>query len=156
MKSVNFKYAIGSMWDTVKQVRDRVDSIVKKIDDDLSYASKMTASELIENAVKYGCGIHEGEGIAFELEVTTDEILIKTVNRIINQEDYLIVKSHIDKISATDNPEALYISRLMELMENSKPGQSQLGLYRIAYEGEFMLKYELKDDILTVIATRKI
>jgi hypothetical protein len=39
-------------------------------------------------------------------------------------------------------------------MDNPKPGVSQLGLYRIAYEGEFKLDYIYQNGILTVKAER--
>ncbi len=151
-----FNYTINPGWDIVKQIREKVELSVSEKNEDLAYASKMTASELIENAVKYGCPVDNQEGIAFNLNMNNNQITIKVSNGVRYQTDYQKVIENIDKINDTDNHQELYIQRLSELMENDKPGQSQLGLYRIAFEGEFNLAYEYKDEVLTVTATRNI
>jgi hypothetical protein len=62
---------------------------------------------------------------------------------------------HIDEIRNSDDPAELYTRRLQELMDNTVKGKTQLGLYRIAYEGEFSLSYRIDNSRLTIIAERK-
>ena len=111
---IHFNYNIDSSWSIIKVIRNRVEALVMDKDPELAAACKMTASELVENAVKYG---------------------------IINDFDFENVKKHIDDIRETDNPHDLYLKRLEILMKQKNVRQSQLGLYRIAYEGEFHLAY---------------
>ncbi len=155
-KQNTVKYYIDPLWDTVKKIRGEVESILKDRGRDIMDASKMTASELIENAVKYGCSIEDGTGIQFELILDEDRIRILVRNKVLSQDDFENVKQHIDSVNAAENPQELYLQRLMMLMENTRISKSQLGLYRIAYEGEFVLKYDYSDSILTVTATRMI
>ncbi len=155
-KNTSVRYYIDPLWDTVKKIRDKVESILSDKSQEVNDASKMTASELIENAVKYGCSIDNGTGIQFELLVEKNQIKIVVKNKILSSEDFNKVREHIDRIKTADNPQELYLNRLMMLMENTKLSKSQLGLYRIAYEGEFQLDYEYENEILTVTATREI
>lgn len=150
------KYYIDPLWDTVKKIRGEVEGILQDRGQEITDASKMTASELIENAVKYGCSIEDGTGIQFELVLDENCIRIIVRNKVLSQDDFENVKSHIDNVNASNNPQELYLQRLMMLMENTRLSKSQLGLYRIAYEGEFKLEYDYDDSILTVMATRKI
>jgi len=153
---ITFTYQIDPLWDTVNKIRDKVELILREKGEELNDASKMTASELIENAVKYGCSITKGRGIQFELIANENLIRISVTNRINSMDDYQSVQMHIDAINASNNPQELYIDRLMNLMENPKINKSQLGLYRIAYEGEFYLNYTFQNSILTITAQRKI
>lgn len=155
-KGNSVKYYIDPLWDTVKKIRDEVEAILIDMGKEITDASKMTASELIENAVKYGCSIEDGTGIQFELIVEDGQIQIVVKNKILSQDDFENVRSHIDNVNASTNPQDLYLNRLMMLMENTKIAKSQLGLYRIAYEGEFKLTYDYTDSILTVTATRNV
>lgn len=157
-KEVDFTYNIEPVWDAVKEIRDKVEALLATVRKELSYASKMVTSELIENAIKYGSAVDsvKTKGIGFEFSVSDNQIRIKVTNRIISEKDYENVKTHIGIITETNNPKEIYVQRLAQLMENPKIGESQLGLYRIAYEGEFDLQYEFNDGVLTIIATRSI
>ena len=48
------------------------------------------------------------------------------------------------------------MERLHEIAQNPKSGKSQLGLYRIAYETEYLLNYEISGKKLIITATKKI
>lgn len=155
---VTFNYTIDLTWSIVKRIRDKVASLVESQGEELAYACKMTSSELVENAVKYGCSIDDKKGIAFSFSIKDNEVRITVANGIINKGDFESVKFHISAINASTNPQELYINRLNTLLEKPELNQSQLGLYRIAYEGEFRLEYDYDDEsnVLTVTATKKI
>lgn len=155
-KPVIFRYSITPMWGIVEKIRDKVEALLSSENDEIRYVCKMASSELIENAVKYGHSPDQKKGIDFSLHKDQKQIVIKVTSGIKSMNDFEKVKVHVDKIKSCDNPQELYIQRLTELMKNPKPGQSQLGLYRIAYEGEFMLEYEINDMLLTLTAFRHI
>lgn len=150
------KYSINSAWSIVKEIREKVGAMLTNRGKDLVDATMMTVSELIENAIKYGSPVSNHTDIDFEFNITQSAIVITIANGIVSIRDYENVKKHLDQIAASDNPGELYTRRLMELMENPRPGVSQLGLYRIAYEGEFALSSRFENNILTIIAERVI
>lgn len=158
MSNIVFNYNIELTWSIVKFIRDNVESLVHDQSEELAYACKMTTSELLENAVKYGSPISREKGIEFSFILNQGEARITVANGIIRQSDYDNVKHHIDGINASGNPQELYIQRLNTLLENPELNKSQLGLYRIAYEGEFSLEYEYEDgsNVLTITATKTI
>ncbi len=153
---VSFIYNISPIWDSVKMVREKVGSSLKMYNEELIEAGKMTASELIENAVKHGSSPENGSGIQFEFSADEKQIKISVTNKINSEEDYNVLKDNVNQIRASDNPEELYITRLCALMEDTKLNRSRLGLFRIAYEGEFELDYTFEDSIVTVTAIRDI
>ncbi len=153
---VTFSYKIDPLWDTVKQIRDKVEASLENYEKEIADASKMAASELIENAVKHGSSLKGKGGIQFEFAANDTHIKIIVINKIHSQEDYDILKSHIDQIHTTGNPEKLYVNRLKILMENTRLVKTQLGLFRIAYEGEFDLEYKFDNEVVTVTAMREI
>ncbi len=155
---VAYKVVIRPLWHVVKEVRDKVEAILAHHGEELSYAGKMVASELVENAVKYGVAIdpEAAKGIEFEINVSDADVTIAVTNRTASQKDLANARQHIDAIHRSGDPQQLYVQRLTNLMENPGQDGSQLGLYRIAYEGGFDLAYELADDIITIRARRKI
>jgi hypothetical protein len=157
-QSIHLSYQIDPIWDIVKQIREQVGNELAAYSEDLRQASQMTASELIENAVKYGTGISDAARIDFELTATTLQIMIIVSNRILIQEDYHEVRRHIDLLNAPGaNPETLYLNRLQALMTAERSGEkTQLGLFRIAYEGLFSLQYHFEQEILTIRAVREL
>ncbi|MCP4111425.1 MAG: hypothetical protein GY749_38835 [Desulfobacteraceae bacterium] len=156
MSNISFSHKINPLWDSVKMIREEVESSLKMYKEELAEASKMTASELIENAVKHGSSPDNGSGIQFEFSANSSRIKMEIINKINSEEDYEVLKDNIDQIRSSDNPEELYISRLCELMEDTKLNKSRLGLFRIAYEGEFKLNYTFENNIVTVVAVRDI
>lgn len=157
-EEIKFNYNIDTSWSIIKTIRDKVESLVASKDELLAYACKMASSELVENAIKYGCSISDDKGIDFNFSLGSNIVKIEVTNGIIHISDYENVKKHINEINASDNPHDLYLKRLTILMEQKNIRQSQLGLYRIAYEGEFELqhKYDESRNVLTVTAVKSI
>ncbi len=150
------RYSLSSTWDIVKNIKDEIKRCFSSKETELLDATMMTAAELIENAVKYGGVTPDGVGVQFELKIDDNRINIEVSNSVVSEENCKILEEHIEKINSSDNPAELYNQRLMELMENPKPGESQLGIYRIVYEGEFKLDYKYSDNKLIITARRDI
>jgi hypothetical protein len=151
----SIKVLINPTWNVISEIRKKTADLLKDYDQSLLDATMMVASELMENAVKYGQAVPSESMIEFQLSVN-GRITIKVTNGLTSEKDLLTVKIHIDKIKTSGDPGLLYTERLKELLENPKQGISQLGLYRIAYEGEFKLDYSYNDKLLTIIAQRDI
>jgi len=158
MDEVAISFTIKPTWSIVKEVKEKASEFIetKNISREVTEATLMCSSELIENAIKYGTEKPGGDNIVFDLTTDEQKIRIMVSNGVKDSSDVKNVSEHINKIKNSDDPAKLYTERLMELMENPKPGISQLGLYRIAYEGEFKLDYEFKDSVLTIFAERPI
>jgi hypothetical protein len=154
---VTISLSITPTWSILKEVQEKTEQFMKNKNtkSDIIEATIMCASELVENAIKYGSSNTGQSHITFDLCTIDDVVFIKVSNGIKDENDVRNVKTHIDKVKKTNDPGKLYTERLMQLMDNSKPGISQLGLYRIAYEGEFKLDYTYNNRILTIKAERK-
>jgi hypothetical protein len=155
---VKISVTIKPTWTLIKEIQSQAEKFMKDHgkNQDIIDATIMCVTELIENAVKYGADKPDGSNIDFNLSAFDDTISIVVTNGYHNESDLKNVIENIDRIKASNDPSALYVERLQQLMENPRPGVSQLGLYRIAYEGEFLLDYKCGNGSLTVIAQRKI
>jgi hypothetical protein len=154
--TISVKYYIPTTWNAIHEISENIFNSINNIDENVKEETRMTIVELVENAVKYGLAIPGKKGIEFDFKIGKNNIIIKISNRLINKKDGKTVKANIDKIKASGNPMELYIQRLRELLANPIEGVSQLGLYRIAYEGRFNLDYKIDNNILTIIASRTI
>jgi len=155
---ITINVEIKPTWNIIKDIQKKtiiyMDSKGKS--KEVTEATMMCVTELIENAIKYGVEDPSSGNINFDLHADENCIEIRVRNGIRNEDDISSLVYHIEKIKNSDNPARLYTERLMELMENPKPGVSQLGLYRIAYEGEFKIDYVYEKNILTISAIRDI
>ncbi len=152
----NINIAIIPTWETVKSVLEQATQFLAGKDQDFISATTMCVTELIENAVKYGTLTPNGGDITFDMTVDEEKVKIQISNGIRNASDFEHVQRIIQHIESSDDPQQLYVQRLKELAERPKPGLSQLGLYRIAYEGRFRLEHRYVDGVLTVSAHRAI
>jgi len=114
----------------------------------------MVAAELAENVVKYGESSSEDGYGHVELDVTADSVIIRSRNGV-RAERAAVVAGIIDRIASADDPLELYADRMRAILEDPQE-TSQLGLYRIASEGEFALTYQYEDSILVITATRSL
>jgi hypothetical protein len=155
-EDISISLSITPTWSILKDIQDRTGSCLNRsgASRDVAEATVMCASELLENAIKYGSSDSGTNNISFDLGIHDGMIRIRVSNGIRDEQDVRNVKSHIGKIKSSPDPGTLYTERLRELMENQKPGISQLGLYRIAYEGEFALDFAYRDNILMIQAER--
>ncbi len=155
---IHFRYQIHPVRDIIRIIRDKVETSLLLYPEELRDACRITVSELIENAVKYGTAIDKNLGITFDFTVDDRCIAIVVVNKIYDQKDYEAFRQHLDQIQASENPKELYYQRLQFLLDHPEQDRAQLGLLRIAYEGKFVLNYyyNKNDGVVTITAVRMI
>ena len=142
-------------WDHIRQIRGRVSEVLKDGDSALRSAAVMVTSELVENAVKYGEAVPEAPQISVMLKVVDTSITIIVTNGSADASGVAALARRVDEITSAPDKSALYFARLEELM--SQPNESgKLGLYRIAFEGEFELQLSYRDQVVKMTATRNI
>ena len=138
--------------DNTTKIREKVATTLKGKSLNLILATKMASSELVENAMKYG----DLPNIKYELNLDKHIVSIRVSNIVVSSKNYKKVKQHVDQINTLD-PKQLFISQLQHIINNQNNKITQLGLYRIAYEGKFDLSYifDAPSRALTVLAKRK-
>ncbi len=152
------KLKIKPAWNIINTVQEKAVNYMNSMGftKEVTEATMMCATELVENAIKYGAENKDSNSIDFDLSAENGRITVVIANGIKSERDLDNVISHIDRIRNTKDPADLYTDRLVELMNNPKPDASRLGLYRIAYEGAFSLTYRFAENILTITAVRDI
>ncbi len=150
------KLSLNSKDDLYRIVEKKISKCFDDFDEIIFKATMMAISELLENAIKYGLSVKEENDIGFEF-ICNSNITIKVMNKVEFKKNLDSAIKHIEEINSVINPEVLYVKRLNELHQQKiKDEVSQIGLYRIAYEGEFKLSYELDGMSITIIAIRDI
>ncbi len=150
--------SIFPVWKKITEIRNKTRDtlMLKGWDNSVIEAISMCITELTENAIKYGSNSKEQKTITIKMEVENGFVILKVSNYVTNDKHLNTFFQIIEKIKQVDNPEQLYINRLLELRDNPQKGISKLGLYRIAFEGGLSIGYTLENNILTVIARRTI
>lgn len=156
MGNKRIKVSIEPTWNIVLNINDRIDELLPDAKIEVVDSLRMVSTELVENAVKYGEPVPGMTGIEYELIVDDDFISIRVDNGVVTTTNVKEVEKSIEKIKKAKDRFKLYTARLAELMESPKLGESQLGLFRIAYEGNCDLNFKYEDNILSVIAKIKI
>lgn len=154
MKNFTYKVTFKPNWNYINKIRKKTFYKFKRYDMTFAEETKLVASELCENAVKYSKSNSNNNIIKFELNRINDKIKISVYSNFVLNDDINKLKEEIDKINRSEEPEKLYTERLLFLIENINIGQSQLGLYRIIYETKYKLSYKILGNILAVIAER--
>jgi hypothetical protein len=148
-------FQIPSAWDFVRGVRAAVESALGDRDRDLRHAVGMAASELIENAIKYGTPVQMCPSASFSMGLGGGIATIEVTNGVGDPARAAMVREIIDRIMASSDREQLYLQRLEELMRD-RGSRSRLGLYRIGYEAGFDLRCRFEQSVLTITATRRL
>ncbi len=151
-KKIDQSFSIAPIWEKIRDVRKSIEQAMEEFSQDISQATAMTAAELIENAVKHSSA--DNTGINFKLQSVGNQVVVTVINIVRTAEDLQVFEETVEKIAKSDNLMELYLERLMELGDDPGESKTRLGLYRIAYEGEFSISYKLEKDTLTVIASR--
>jgi len=151
---------ISPLWGKIPEITSKIESNMKEFSQGQIDFTIMAATELLENAIKYGIPNHNQDKIGFEFNLQNDSINI-IVKSGINSEDknFIQFTRIIDKINSTEqvNRKLLYIQRIMEIMENPAVPGSYLGLYRIVSEGDFDLNYNIiNGNILEIAANKRV
>lgn len=145
---------IQPAWHLVRAIRQQVAEALSDYSPELRTAAMITASELVENAVKYGDGVIAASTIRFSISICGDEMCIRVINGSTNRAAVEGLLTRVDEIRGTPDKEALYLGRLQQLV--ACPGESgKLGLYRMAFEGQFELTGTYEDGVVTMTASRR-
>lgn len=142
-------------WSWISSVRNMVESGLADRDADLREEVVMVASELAENVVKYGEPVEEAQSGSLQLVIENDFVRVISTNGVRSAERASHLAKALQSIRERD-PRALYLERMQELMANPGQAESQLGLLRIAFEGQFKLTHAYEASVLTITAERRV
>lgn len=146
---------ITPMWSVIADIKGKIQKSMEGTRQGLIDFSVMVASELLENAIKYGVVNHEISYVGLDFYMENNTITIHVRNGIDPTTDLTTFKAVMNKIKTSTVKSDLYIQRLQEILENPAESGSQLGLYRIVSEGNFDLDYKVTDRVLEITASRK-
>jgi hypothetical protein len=142
-------------WSEVRTIRESVASAVSDLSEEVREAAVMAASELVENAIKYGERVANHPGIEVSVVCDAHTLSLTVSNGTSNHEAVRELKRHTDALAASQDKFELYMNRIHTLMEQPD-GCSRLGLYRIGFEGLFELACSYDDNVVRMTATRAI
>ena len=146
---------LPSHWDLLEEIRVALRKRLANLHPELLQATVMTASELTENAIKYGQRTDACHEATFRFALTSAHITIEVRNGLANAAQFDHVRHQVQEIDRATDLLELYATRLRELLErNVSSGSAGLGLCRIAAEGKFSLACTCDHNVLTMTATR--
>lgn len=152
-----FYLEIEPEWNIIKKIREAIesDAIIQTQGNDFMEAARITAIELVENALKYSDPSSDDPvQFSFLVDFTDTDCVIKVTNPCSDREKTEALKNTLDEIRQGD-PFDLYVKRL-EALRDHPDGYSRMGFYRIAYEAEFQLECAISDGGVTITASRKL
>jgi len=141
------------MWPNVRKIRQEVGAALEAFSRELRSAAIMTASELVENAIKYGENVPAAPNVTFSLRIHAGQISIRVVNGSANAAGVGELARRVKELTSATNKQTLYMARLEQLLAHSDDS-GKLGIYRIGFEGGFDLALDYSNDVVTVTATR--
>lgn len=155
MTAKNIQINIPIAWEYVRSVRQQVAVALADAAEELRSAAVMAASELVENAIKYGAAVSTLPWAQFRFEAKSEYVQIQVSNGLLDATSLGRLDRMFKQLQDPAACEQLYMARLQELV-NDPVQPNRLGLYRIAYEGKFTLHYTYAEQVLTVTARRHI
>ncbi|HLK91826.1 MAG TPA: hypothetical protein VKZ18_18185 [Polyangia bacterium] len=141
------------MWPNVRKIRQQVGAALEACKPELRSAAMMTASELVENAIKYGENVAAAPTVSFSLEASGGQLVIRVVNGSTNVAGVGELARRVNELASATNKQTLYQARLEQLLAH-QDDSGKLGIYRIGFEGGFELSLDYRNDVVTVTATR--
>ena len=157
MRQGRFELKLVPDWDTVKSIWDDCHHFLSEhgLDQDLAYALSMTAQELLENAVKYGGFTNPSQRVELAITIASREVIIE-VRAPAHRDPVKLRKldESIQWIRGYQSPFEAYVEKLKQVSAQPyAPGESGLGLARIAYEGQCVLDFYVDEtDVLAMSA----
>ena len=150
----HLQLTFAPMWPNVREIRQRVGAALKDCPAQLRSAAVMTASELVENAIKYGESVPAARTVTFSLEATSGEVRIRVANGSTNAHGVAELGRRVEEVRGAADKQALYLARLEQLLAEADES-GKLGIYRIGFEGGFDLECDYSNEVVTMTATRK-
>ena len=144
--------SLTPVWSQVRQIRHDISNLLRSCPRELRNATALTASELLENAIKYG---QSEPSIEFFLQMAPDCLRVEVTSGTSDLTAVARLRQRIHELSRAEDRRAHCIRRLEESARPPvRPGDR--GLYRIGSEGGFDLECSVADKVVTVVATRRI
>lgn len=140
-------------WSEIARLREHVALALADVEPSARNAAVMVASELAENAIKYGHSMPEVPGIEVSLVRAGPQLRISVVSGTRDIEAVARLQRCTEALAASEDKFDLYFERVKALSDAPEP-KSQLGLYRISLEGGFELQCDYDDGVLRMTATR--
>jgi hypothetical protein len=122
---------------------------------DATSALAMVVGELAENAAKYGVFRRTSDGILIRVSHLAQQITVEVSNPLgpTELEHVARLDRMIQWIRGFQDPFEAYLQRLKEVSaQNLASAESGLGLARIAYEGQSVLDFVVKDQNLLFVS----
>jgi len=139
-------------WEELARVRAAIEEYFADSTEEFRTAATMAGLELAENVIKHGSGSSVG---SLTVSVRQGEVVIATQNQVVSTQRASAVCARIQEI-ADRGAREMYMTRMLELMQQPSGEGSGLGLFRIAYEGAFQLSSEVLGDRLCIYARRRL
>lgn len=147
-----FTMEIYPFWAVIYQIKKQISLNLKGCQKSFIESAEITASELLENAIKYGGGMKSDSKVGFEMEVNEEKAKITVTNTVGSKDHIENFEKIMNRIRTTENRKSLYVQRLKEILENPHTSKCELGLYRLALDSRYELKYILNNEKLILIA----
>jgi hypothetical protein len=155
VRKIHRELEVPLAWQWVETIRQAVVQELAGYDQELRDAAEMVASELAENVVRYGRPVDGDSSGLLVLTVDDGVVRISSRNGVTPAQAKPLLEI-IEGIKA-GNAEELALTRLRNMIDSPEQEGSQLGLLRIAYEGQFSIDAEVAEDgVLVVTAWRSI
>ncbi len=150
----SFKTRVSNAWANIELLRQAVIASARAVfDDDMSVSIGTVASELMENAVKYGAW---GNAAVQTMRVAVrgrESAIEVDVEAPSSPEGAENLERHLAWIRSYPSAEAAYHARILALSTEPPDRRSSMGLLRIAVEGACTIHAELSpENLLTVRA----
>lgn len=152
---MDFRVRCFEDWQRLDEIRRLVRDVLCAHPAELQDAAAMTASELLENAMKYGEALPQRDGGRLTISADDSTITITVESAAAAGEGIAALERSIERIHAAEDPEELYLARLQEFAGDPE-ASGQLGLLRIAFEGRFDIRCAYSEPVLTMTAKRVI
>ncbi len=120
-----------------------------------SYDIEMGFTELMENSIKYSQETPDYNDISVKITLDNRILVITLSNYVKTDDDVRSLTTIINRINEYGKTLNLYLDRINEIISQDGIGKSQLGLYRIAYEAEFDITYDMIDNKKIAITIKK-
>jgi len=136
-------------WTQIERIRQETQHFVEARDFPRTVAEAvvMVLSELVENAIKYGHYQSPDDKIAYSLAIGRDSIIVEVTNPFAENENFQELDRTIQWIRGYQNPFQAYVEKVKEIAGRPLADmQSGLGLVRIAYQGQAIIDFYLKND----------
>ena len=151
---IHLELSVAPVWSRVTNVRESVVHGASAIGvaDDMAYTLGLVASELVENAIKYG---QFRDGGPVQLGVRMDACVARVVvtNPLDPSSDHPTrLRAALARVTSAASARDAYVSRVSELLD--EPGasaahsalESGLGILRVAHEAESTVSVRFLDE----------